>query len=152
MNSTPITSTPQFVTQTVDAEHRFKIQRQLRDLGVHWYGLKSMEAHYLPRIIHPQEKIGGVVYGRHKDSFAMLVATDRRIIFLDVKPLFTKEKEITYDVVSGISYGHAAFWTTVTLHSKVGDYAIRTHNRYCAEGFIAHIEHSCLEHRIGGVS
>jgi hypothetical protein len=106
-----------------------------------------MESEYLPAIIHPDEEIGGVVYGHHPEGFAMLVATDRRIIFLDKKPMFEVEDEVTYDVVSGVSIGHAGFGSTVVLHTRIKDYPIRTYNLKCAYGFVEYIEARCLEHK-----
>jgi hypothetical protein len=101
--------------------------------------------------MHTDEHLGGVVYGKYTDGFALLAATDRRILFLDVKLMFVHEDEISYDVVSGISFGHVGVLSTVTLHTKVRDYQIRTYNQRCAEGFIAYIESRCLDHRLGGI-
>lgn len=127
------------------AAHNKRVLRDLQNLGVTSYGLAHSESHYLPRLIHPDEQIGGVVYGHHQDGFAMLVATDRKIIFLDKKPFFVNEDEITYYVVSGVSYSHAGFGSNVTLHTRVKDYSIQTFNQNCAEKFIAYIEERCLE-------
>jgi hypothetical protein len=130
-------------------EHRDRIIQELKQLGVSWVGLATMESRYLPKIIHPEEHIKGIVYGKHKDGFAMLVATDLRAIFLDKKPLFTNEDEITYYVVSGVNFGQAGLYATVTLHTRVKDYSIRTLNRKCARGFVEYIETHCLEHASG---
>lgn len=127
------------------AEHKARVRRDLRRLGVSRFGMSSMEAKHLPRIIHPTEQLGGVVYGFHQDGYVMLVATDRRIIFLDKKPLFINEDEISYFVVSGISFSNVGWGSTVTLHTRIQDYTIRTFNRACAESFVEFIELRCLE-------
>lgn len=121
------------------------IRQALKDLGVSRWGLASLEANYLPGILHPQEIIGGVLYGFCRGSFAILLATDRRIIFLDKKPLFVDEDEINYRAVSGISYSRAGLGSTVTLHTRMKDYIIRTFNEHCAQGFMAYLESRCLE-------
>lgn len=128
-------------------DHRKRVRRDLKKLGVSRFGLSTMESDYLPKLIHTDEAIGGVVYGHHPDGFAMLVATDRRVIFLDRKPLFENEDEITYDVISGVSFGHAGFGSTVTLHTRVKDYPIKTYNQKCAHRFVEYIESRCLEHK-----
>ncbi len=137
---------PRLQQLTGTISHYDRVTQELRDLGVSKVALKRMESRYLPNIIHSDEHLGGVVYGHHEDGYAMLVATDRRIIFLDKKPLFVNEDEITYNVVSGISYGHAGFGTTVKLHTRIKDYTIRTYNKKCAESFVEYIESRCLEH------
>lgn len=139
-------------TLTAKSQNRYqRIRYELRSLGMSSFGLRRMEAKKLPSILHEDEHLGGIVYGHGSNGFAFLVATDRRIIYLDVKPLFCEEDEVTYDVVSGLSYGRAGIWSTVTLHTKVKDYQIRSLNHHCAEGFIAYIEARCVEHRLGGV-
>lgn len=131
----------------VSPVHKLRIKRELKQLGLSGFGQFSTESRYLPRIIHPDENIGGVLYGKHKDGLAMLVATDRRVIFLDKKPLFIQEDDITFYVVSGVTYTHAGFGSTVTLHTRIKDYTIRTLNRKTAEKFVTFIEERCLEHK-----
>lgn len=98
---------------------------------------------------HQGEHIMGVVRGHHQDGYVMLLATDRRVVFVDKKPLFAKQDELTYDVVSGVSMSTAGFGSTVTLHTKVKDYTIRTFNEKCAAGFVSYIESRRLEHSKG---
>ncbi len=121
------------------------IARQLRLLGASRLALNSMEAKHLHKIIHPNEHIEGMVYGRTDDGFAMLLATDKRALYLDRKPFFTVMDEITYHVVSGVSHGRVGFISTVTLHTKVKDYAIRTIKERCARQFVSTIESRCIE-------
>ncbi len=127
--------------------HEKRIKQELQALGVSRFGLWRLESRYLPHIIHSDERLEGVVYGRHEDGSVMLVATDRRVIFLDKKPLFIDKDEITYDVVSGVSYSSVGFGATVTLHTRVKDYSIRTFNQKTAEQFVHYIEYRCLEHK-----
>lgn len=132
-------------------DHRKKrVKQELKRLGVSWFGLSTREAEYLPTIINFDEHIRGVVSGHHPDDFAMLVATDSRILFLDKKPLFENEDEITYDVVSGVSFGHTGFGSTVTLHTRIKDYPNRTYNQKCARGFVEYIETRCVAHKNRG--
>ncbi len=129
------------------SKHQARVLKELQDLGMSRFALSTLESMYLPHIIRTNEHIGGVIYGRHKVGFAMIVATDRRIIFLDKKPLYVNEDEINYAVVSGVSYCHAGFGSTITLHTRITDYAIRTYNQKCAETFIEYIESRCLENQ-----
>ncbi len=126
-------------------KHATRVKDELRRLGMSRYGLWKLEARYLPHIIHADEHLRGIVYGHHIEGSALLVATDRRIIYLDRKPLFMNQDEVTYDVVSGVSYSFAGAEATVTLHTRVKDYTLRTYNKKTAEGFIEFIERHCLE-------
>ncbi len=125
-------------------DHAGRIKQSLKVLGVTKYGLLKIASRYLPKIIHTDEHIHAVAYGRNAQGSVMLVATDSRIIFLDKKPLFVKFDELTYDVVSGVSYGRVSFSTTIKLKTRMGDYDIHTMNMKCAEHFVDYIETRCL--------
>lgn len=136
------------VAQQVTVSEPERIKQQLLSLGMSRFVLATSEAHYLPRIIHPDENIVGVIYGHSKNGFAMILATDKRIIFLDKKPFFVIEDEITYSVVSGVSHGQAGIGSTVILHTRIKDYKFQTLNERCARGFVAAIEQRCVEYDV----
>lgn len=128
--------------------HAERIRDELREVGATFVDLLLPETRSLPFIIHTDEHIRGAVYGRSKDGIGILVATDRRIIFLDKKLLFMKFDEITYDVVSGISMGFAGLFGTLTLHTRIGDFTLKTLNQKCASNFVEYIETARLDRLI----
>lgn len=121
-------------------DHQRRIFQELKKLGMTRQGLATMESQYLPNVIGKDEHICGVLYGFHQDGYAMLVATDKKVIFLDKKPMFINEDEISYFVVSGIRLNRAGFGSVVTLHTRIKDFKIRTFNKRCADGFMRYIE------------
>lgn len=137
-------TTPAYLANQ-EKNHKGRIKRELRQLGMTRYGLWKLEARYLPRLIHPSERLKGVVYGHSDEGSALLAATDRRVIYLDRKPFFVNQDEVTYDVVSGVSSSFAAGEGTVTLHTRVKDFVLRTFNHRAAERFVTYIEARCLE-------
>jgi nitroimidazol reductase NimA-like FMN-containing flavoprotein (pyridoxamine 5'-phosphate oxidase superfamily) len=123
--------------------HKKRVLHELSAAGMTSYGLLKMETARLPKIIHADEHIGGVIYGRttgDRVGSAMLVATDRRIIFIDVKPLFTSSDEVSYDVVAGVKNNKVGPFASVVLHTRVRDYCLRFVNAQCATTFVAFIE------------
>jgi len=125
--------------------HRARVNDELKSVGVTAYGRHKSESKYLPNLIHANEHIMGAVYGNSEVGSVMMVATNLRVIYLDKKPFFVNEDEITYDVVSGVSHWSAGFMSTVNLHSRVRDYRINTTNDKAASQFVAFIEQHCLE-------
>lgn len=128
------------VGTTSTHEHARRVHRELIQAGATIYGLLKSESRYLPHVIHENEHILGVVYGQHNSSSAMLVATDRRILYLDKKPMATLIDEVTYDVVSGIELDIHTLFATVRLHTAVTNYEIRYANVHCADKFTYYIE------------
>jgi hypothetical protein len=91
------------------------------------------------------------VYGRYKQNNAeqasgrgVLVGTNHRLLLVDKKSVFLKCDELSYNVVSGVSYSKAGIAGTVTVHSRTGDISVRTYNAKCANIFVEAIEVRCL--------
>lgn len=129
--------------------HRLRVRQALLDVGIGKLGVLSQEGRYLPKIVHTDETIGGAVYGWSNGESVLLVATNKRLIFLDKKPLFVHEDEISFDVVSGISFSHAGVGSVVTLHTRIKDYVIRTYNQKSLTTFVDYIESRCLDSEQG---
>lgn len=123
-------------------QHAERIHQELQDAGMTPYGFLKLSTGHLPSIIHEDEHVKGVVYGRLDGTMlpAMLVATDRRVIFLDARPFYRNWDEITYEVVAGVKTSMAGPFVGIVLHTRVKDYALRYVNMNCAKKFVACIE------------
>lgn len=124
-----------------------RIQDELRAAGVTSYGLKKFNSRYVPKIIHDDERVMAVVYGRFRESSGflnwvdrMLIATDQRVISLNHKPGFTDVDELMYDMVAGVEMTTAGPFTAVTLYTRVHNITVRFVNARCAERFVHFVE------------
>lgn len=131
--------------QPIVISHEERIKKELLGSGISPWGLLYSESRYLPTIIHNNEHIEAIVYGRTKSGRSMLVATDKRVIFLDKKPMFIKTDEITYSLVGGVSYSQGTMRSTLTLHTRMGDISMHSMNRTCMMRFKEYIELRCVE-------
>jgi hypothetical protein len=122
------------------------LEDKLRKLGAVQYDLWVPETGALPGIIHDDEEIVGIVYGRytksatHETGRGVLVATTQRILLIDKKPLLMKCDELMHSVVSAVSFSKVGIAGTVSLHTRMGDINVRTFNKKCATGFVKAIE------------
>lgn len=119
--------------------HANQIDAELKACGATTYDIVLPETHYLHHVILPDEHIRGSVYGRYELGRGALVATDRRILFIDKKLLFSHFDEIDFTVVGGVSRTRVWFSGVVTLHTRLGDYKIRTFNQKNARNFVQYI-------------
>jgi len=124
----------------MDTTHLKRIREELKAAGAGSIGSRTPESHELAKLIHPNEHVGGVVYGTYPGGLAWLVATDQRVIFLDRKPLFATHDEMTYDYVTGITSTRAGLFETVILHSRSHDYSISFVNPKTAHIFIQYVD------------
>lgn len=124
----------------VSAMHGERVKKELVKAGVTKYGLLKGEARHLPVLIKEDEHIHGVVYGRTDNGSAMIVATDKRVLYLDHRVLFSKSDELSYDVVSGVSHNEQAGYAGIVLHTRLGDFRLKFVNLTCAKRFVKYIE------------
>ncbi|MET0979879.1 MAG: PH domain-containing protein [Candidatus Saccharimonadales bacterium] len=120
--------------------HYERIERELREAGMSWFGLWLTESQYLSRLIHENESIKGVTYGWQSGGIVMLIATDQRIIFLDKNTFFHRDDEVNYGDVRGIRYYPAGLASTIVLHTQARDFIVRTYNKASLKKFIDYID------------
>lgn len=121
-------------------QHRARVRSELKQVSISSFGLLRSEARYLPEIIYDDETIGGAIYGIDQNGWCMLVATEKRVIYLDKKPFFITKDIITYDVVSGVQSNVVGPFSTVTLNTRSGGYSLRFVNAGAASTFASYIE------------
>src|ERR1019366_3772086 len=129
-------------------EHVKRIKRELDKAGMSRYGQFKMTSRYLPTLIAEDEHIKGVIYGQCPHGLAMIVATNERVIYMERKPGFTSSDDISYDVVAAVTQNTIPMATSVTLHTRVGNYTLRFVNPKCADIFVHYIERK-IEHLNG---
>lgn len=137
-------------SQQPDPKHLKRINDELLNLGVSWYGKRKFESRYLANVIQEDEKIGGIIYGFYDNVSKMIIATDKRVIILNKKPLFVDKDEVFYSLVGGVSHSRAGITSTVTLHTRIKDFKLITFNKKCADGFVKFIEKKCLQDPASG--
>lgn len=139
------------MTTAIMKQERVAFNDRLRSLGAVWYDLRLPETKLLPHIVHADEVVTGLVFGRYRqpsegyEGRGALVCTNKRLLLLDKKPLFVRCDEISFMVISGVNYSRAGLTATVTLHTRVGDIILRTFNMNCAKQFIEAIEARIFE-------
>lgn len=126
--------------------HKLRIKDELKAVGVSSVALHKSEGKHLNELIHDDEHIMGAVHGQYDDGSAMLIATDKRLIFYDKKPLFQTVDELTYDIISGINVIRQGLFSGIVLHTRLGDYALRYVNPKSATIFKKYLETHVLEH------
>lgn len=126
-------------------EHQNRVNQELMRAGFTRYGLLKNEARYLPHIIHEDERIEAAINGRSATGSVMLVATNKRVLFLDCKSFYTTSDEISYDVVAGVMHHVQGLYANVILHTRVGEYNLRLVNKKQAIRFVEFIESKRLE-------
>lgn len=90
---------------------------QLRSIGVDFHLWGKAELRELNKILVENEGIKHCVKGRYEGGFAVLVATDRRLLLIDKKPFFLTLEDVRYDMISEIDYNHRLLEATLRVRT-----------------------------------
>jgi hypothetical protein len=95
--------------------HLSIIEARMSQLGfkvTRWFRAEVRE---LQHVLMDDEKIITMVQGRYFGGYALLVATDRRLLLIDKKALFLNVEDIRYDMISEIDFSAKVFDATVSI-------------------------------------
>lgn len=127
--------------------HNKRIRSELRQSGIAAIGMLRFSSSYVPRIIESDEHIIAAVYGHRRMGagiFAyevgLLIATDRRVLYIVHRPGFTTLDEMNYDLVSGVNLMRGGLFASVTLYSGIGNYVLSFTRPRAAQHFVRIIE------------
>lgn len=81
-----------------------QVEDQLKRVGCNFRFWCQPEIRELCKILMPGETVAQAVVGRYENGFALLVATDHRLLLIDKKPLFLTLEDIRFDMISEIDY------------------------------------------------
>ncbi len=95
--------------------HLSVIEARISQLGVKLSRWFKAELHELQHILMEHEKIVSVVPGRYFAGYALLVATDQRLLLIDKRALFLTVEDIRYDMISQIDFNVRLFDATIQI-------------------------------------
>jgi hypothetical protein len=122
-----------------DQAHSTRVRAEMLGTGLSEYTVLKSSSRYLHNFIAADEHIEAVISGHAERGNALLVATNRRVLFLDHQPFFTTSDEFAYGSITGVSSTHAGLFATLILHTRLGDYRLIRVNGQSAEHFEAYI-------------
>lgn len=136
-----------------DSTHVLRVEKELRNAGISRIGMLRFTSTYLPNVIHQDEHVLAAVYGHRREGSGgvfgyeegLLVATDRRVLYVIHRPGYTSMDEIAYDKLSGIHVSRAIPFAAVTLFTKIGDYTLSFARPKVAQKFADYIEQSVID-------
>lgn len=91
------------------------IDAQLTKLGVRKTWFCRPEIRELQHVLMDNEQLTRCVQGRYHGGFAILAATEQRLLLIDKKPLYLTVEDIRYDMISEVDISARLFDATVTI-------------------------------------
>lgn len=96
---------------------QYDVLGQLSGLGLKFRFFGRGAVKELANIINEGEAIRHCVYGAYQGGHALLVATDRRILLIDKRPLFLNIEDIRYEMLSEVYFAGRLLNAKVRMHT-----------------------------------
>src|ERR1700760_473511 len=95
--------------------HMSIIEARLSQLGIKVSSLFRPEVQELQKVLMEGEEIVAAVPGRYFGGFALLAATNRRVILIDKKSMFLTVEIVPYDMVSEVNFNGRLLDASIVL-------------------------------------
>jgi hypothetical protein len=95
--------------------HASVVDDQLKAIGVDFRFWGKAEIKELRHILVEGEQIMHCMNGRYEGGFAVLCATDRRLLLIDKKLMFLTLEDVRYDMISEVDFNHSLLDATVHI-------------------------------------
>lgn len=116
-----------------------EIKDQLRACGARANILTKAETRCLPTIIYPGETIRAFVYGSHPAGFGMMVATDRRLLYVNKAFFDTKVDEVLYVSVAAVEYDLGIRYGKLKIYTRAKDFEFKFINKRYLRPFVTFV-------------
>ncbi len=125
-----------------------KVLNQLEALHFNVHGWGRSEARELPHILMPDEEIYDLVNGIYEGGFALLVATNIRILLVDKKPLnYLTVEDLRFDMISEIDYSHRVIGANVSVSTGSKNLRFMSFNQQRLRKLTTHVQHVMAEQK-----
>lgn len=91
------------------------VEDQLKQLNCNFRLWGRAEIRELSNVLMPEERIVQATNGHYEGGFALMTATNQRLILIDRKPMFLTLEAITYDMVSEVDFHHRLLDATIRV-------------------------------------
>jgi hypothetical protein len=124
------------------------VEDQLKKIGFNHLSWTRQEVRELPSILTPYEEIFECVNGFYEGGFALLVATDVRVLLIDKKPLkFLTVEDLRFDMINEIDYSHRLLGAQIRIATGSKTLKFSTANQARLRKLITHVQHCMAEQK-----
>lgn len=127
--------------------NRTQVQQQLKGLGLHFRFWCRAEIEELSNILFEGEKMQHVLVGYYEGGFALLCATDHRVLLIDKKPFYLTIEDIRYDMISDVQFNHRLINATVRLGTINKTIAFTSYTHVKLRAFTNYIQEQVMLYR-----
>lgn len=125
------------------------VEDQLRKIGFDWRFWGRNEVKELHKVLTEDEVIKQCVNGHYSGGYALLVATNQRLILVDHKPMFLTMEVIWYDKIGQIDYNHRLLNATICVSTPNKELNFTTWNSGTLRKILQYSQEKMVEAKEG---
>jgi hypothetical protein len=127
---------------------RQSVDQQLKKINFNTYGWGRTELRELPNVLLPDEEIYECVNGIYEGGFALLVATNIRVLLIDKKPLnYLTVEDLRFDMINEMDYSHRLLGARIAISTGYKDLKFTSYNQQRLRKLISHVQHCMAENK-----
>ena len=124
-----------------------EIEGQLKRIGATFRFWGHPEIVELTHILIPGEQIQSCLNGKWEGGFAVLCATDQRLLLIDKKPMYLTMEDLRYDMISEVDYGHRLLNATIRICTPNKTLAFTAYNHTRLRQLTNYVQQRIMELR-----
>lgn len=124
-----------------------EIERQLARINASFRFWGHAEVRELQHILIPGEQIQECINGRYEGGFAMLCATDQRLLLVDKKPMYLTMEDVRYDMVAEVDFSHRLVDATIRVCTPNKNLVFTSWRRTELRRMTGYLQHRVIEIR-----
>jgi hypothetical protein len=122
------------------------VEKQLKRIRFNHASWNHAEAMELPNILLQDEVIYECVNGTYEGGFALLCATNVRMLLIDKKPFkFLTVEDLRFDMINQIDYSHRLFGAQISVSAGSKNLKFMSFNQERLRKLIGHVQHCMAE-------
>lgn len=123
------------------------IEEQLKKIGCNFRFWGRAELRELANILLAVEQIHHCINGQYEGGFAMLCATDQRVLLIDKKPMYLTIEDIRFDMIAELDYNHRLVNSSLLICTPNKSLRFTAYNQHRLRQFYSFVQHRVMEIR-----
>lgn len=124
-----------------------EIDRQLKNIGVSFWFFGNAELRELRHIMVEGEVIEHCILGHYDGGYAVLCATNLRLLLIDKKPFYLTLEDVRYDMIVEVDFAHRLLDATIIVCLPSKKLRFTTRKKHELRLMVSYIQHRVIEFR-----
>ena len=128
--------------------HWDKVEEQLERINCNFKFWGRSEARELCHVLFDDENIRHCVNGQYPNGFAMLCATDHRVLLIDKKPMnYVNIEDFRFEMISEFAFSRRMLNARVNIHSPTKTLVFTSWNVHQLRALLLYVQQRVIEIR-----